>query len=69
MFSDDKVTEIFCMANDFCNFFDARMEKYSLPKTTKENYHRVGTPSKAEVMVIIIQFHSLGCGNECWERK
>ena len=60
MFSEDKVTEIFCMADDFCNFFDAKMKKYTLPKTTKRNYHRAGTLSKAEVMVIIILFHSSG---------
>ena len=69
MFSEDKVTEIFCMADDFCNFFDAKMEKYSLLKATKGNYHRDGTPSKAEVMVIFIQFHSLDYGNECWKSK
>ena len=28
MFTEDKVTEIFCMADDFCRFFDAMMEKY-----------------------------------------
>ena len=25
MFTEDKVTEIFCMADDFCKFFDAMM--------------------------------------------
>ena len=39
MFSEDKVTEIFCMADDFCKFFDAKMKKYTLPKTTKRAYH------------------------------
>ena len=58
MFSEDKVTEIFCMADDFCKFFDAKMKKYTLPKTTKRTYHRDGTLSKAEVMVIIIMFHN-----------
>jgi hypothetical protein len=58
MFSEDKVTEIFCMADDFCKFFDAKMKKYTLPKTTKRAYHREGTLSKAEVMVIIIMFHN-----------
>ena len=27
MITDDKVTELFCMADDFCKFFDAMMEK------------------------------------------
>ncbi len=26
MFTEDKVTEIFCMADDFCKFFDAMMK-------------------------------------------
>ncbi len=51
MFFEDKVTEIFCMADVFCNFFDAKIKKYTLPKTTKRNYHRDGTLSKEEVML------------------
>ena len=27
MFTEDKVTEIFCMADDFCKFFDAMMAR------------------------------------------
>ena len=56
MFTEDKVTEIFCMADDFCRFFDAMMEKYTLRVPNKRKYHRDGTLSKAEVMVIIILF-------------
>jgi len=26
MFTEDKITEIFCIADDFCNFFDAQMK-------------------------------------------
>lgn len=29
MFTEDNVTEIFCIADDFCKFFDAQMKKYS----------------------------------------
>jgi hypothetical protein len=43
MFSEDKVTEIFCMADDFCKFFDAKMKKYTLPKTSlKSNTQGTG---------------------------
>ena len=35
MFTEDKVTEIFCMADDFCQFFDAMMEKYTLKEAKK----------------------------------
>ena len=60
MFTEDKVTEIFCMADDFCRYFDAMMEKYTLRDPNKRKYHRDGTLSKAEVMVIIILFHNSG---------
>ena len=46
MFTEDKVTEIFCMADDFCRFFDAMMEKYTLKEAKKRKYHRDGTLSK-----------------------
>lgn len=35
MFTDDKVTEIFCMAADFCKFFDTMMAKYMLKPVNK----------------------------------
>ena len=30
MITEDKITEIFCMADDFCKFFDAMTAKYTL---------------------------------------
>ena len=60
MFTEDKVTVIFCMADDFCKFFDAMMKKYTIKEARKRNYHRDGTLSKAEVMVIMILFHNSG---------
>jgi hypothetical protein len=30
MISENKVTEIFCLADDFCKFFDATMAKYTI---------------------------------------
>ena len=47
----------------FANFFDAMMEKYTLKEAKKRKYHRDGTLSKAEVMVILILFH--GSGYRC----
>ena len=46
--------EMFCMADDFCKFFDAMTAKYTLKPTGKRNYHRNSTMSKAEVMLIMI---------------
>ena len=60
MITEDKATETFCMADDFCKFFDAMVAKYTLKPTGKRNYHRDPTMSKAEVMLIMIFFHDSG---------
>ena len=54
MITEDKVTEIFCVADDFCKFFDAMTAKYTLKPTGKRKYHRNSTMSKAEVMLVMI---------------
>lgn len=61
MFTDSKVTEIFCLADDFCKFFDSLLERYSLEASTvtlKRKYYRSPKMSKAEVMLILIMFHA-----------
>ena len=60
MITEDKVTEIFCIADDFCKFFDAMILKYTLKNSKKRKYNRAGTMSKAEIMLIIILFHDSG---------
>ena len=50
MFTENKVTEIFCIADDFCKFYDTMMAKYTVKAPNKRPYHRDGTLSKAEVM-------------------
>ena len=30
MFTEGKITEIFCIADDFCKFYDAMMAKYTV---------------------------------------
>ena len=60
MITEDKITELFCMADDFCRFFDAMMAKYTLRSAKKRRYHRDSTLCKAEVMLIMILFHDLG---------
>ncbi len=60
MITENKVTEIFCMADDFCKFFDAMTAKYTLKPAGKRKYHRSSTMSKAEVMLIMILFHDSG---------
>ena len=63
MFTESKVTEIFFMADEFCKVFNRMMAKYSIGDTTKlqkRKYHRASTMSDAEIMVIMILFHSSG---------
>lgn len=60
MFTDNKVTEIFFMADEFCKFFDTMTEKYTIRSSKKRKYHRESTMSKAEVMLVIILFHNSG---------
>ena len=60
MLTADKVTELFCMADDFCKFFDKMTEKYTLKSENKRPYHRDSTMSKAEIMLIMILFHDSG---------
>ena len=60
MITGSKVIELFCMADDFCKFFEAMMTKYTLKPTVKRMYHRVSTLSKAEIMFIMILFHDSG---------
>jgi len=61
MITEDKVTEIFCMADDFCKFFDAMTAKYTLKPTGKRRYHRDSMLSKTEVRLVMIPFHDSGC--------
>ena len=40
MFSEDKVTEIYCLADEFCKFFDAQQEKSMLKAPVDGKRHR-----------------------------
>ena len=59
--TENKVTEIFYMADDFCKFFDAMTAQYTLKPNGKRKYHQDSTMSKAEVMLIMILFHDYRC--------
>ncbi|MCM1078576.1 MAG: hypothetical protein NC344_03675 [Bacteroidales bacterium] len=39
MITEDKVTEIFCIADDFCKVFDAQMAKYTFTAENKRKFH------------------------------
>ena len=55
------VTEIFCMADDFCKFFDAMTAKYTLKPTGKRKHHRDSMMSNIEVMLVMNPFYDSGC--------
>ena len=57
MLSADKVSEIFCIADDFCQEFDREIEKLSLPLDGKKHRRRKGQMSDSEIMTILICFH------------
>ena len=41
MITEDKITEIYCMADDFCKVFDAQMKKiHDTGSQNKRKYHR-----------------------------
>ena len=53
-----KVTEIFCIADDFCKEFEVEMAKYSLassPDAPKRRRKRM--MSDSEIITILICFH------------
>ena len=63
MISRDKITEIFCMADDFCKLYDRFIKANGLaPKRdkSKRKYHRDSRMSSAEIITIMILFHLSG---------
>lgn len=63
MFTEDKITEIYCIADDFFKLFNDQMKKHTIPDGNippKRKYHRESTMSETEVMIIMILFHASG---------
>lgn len=60
MITEDKVTELFYIADDFCKFFDAMMARYKIKCSSRRHYHLDSMLSKSEVMLIMILFHDSG---------
>ena len=64
MLSDGKITEIFCMADDFCKFFNTVVKKHTLEVADgKRHRNKPNSMSDAEIITILIMFHS--CGHRC----
>ena len=60
MFPESKVTEIYCMADDFCKEFTFQQEKYMIKDKKTRHRNKLNRMSDAEIMVILILFHSGG---------
>ena len=60
MFSEAKVTEIYCMADDFFKEFAIQQETYMIKDTSHKHRNKPNRMSAAEIMVILILFHSGG---------
>ncbi len=46
MITEDKITEIFCMADDFCKLFDAMHLRHLFPNVV--SYNRIGINGKSQ---------------------
>ena len=63
MLTEDKITEIFFMADEFCKVFDEMLRRKGVVSHNpyrKRSYHRPGRMSHAEIITILIMFHC-GC--------
>ena len=55
MLSDNKVIEIFYMADDFCKFFNETVKKHSIDDK-KKHRNKPSRLSDAEMITILIMF-------------
>ncbi len=53
MFSEVKVTEIYCMANDFCKKFTLQQKKYMVEDKAYTPRNKPRRMNDAEIMVIL----------------
>ena len=60
MFSEFKVTEIYCMADDFCKEFTWQQGKYMVEDKMTRYRDNPNRLSDVEIMVIFILSHSSG---------
>jgi len=61
MLTEDKVIEIFVMADEFCKIFNTMLRRRGLDKPQngkKRDYHSNCRMSQAEIIIIMIMFHS-----------
>jgi hypothetical protein len=58
MLTRDKITEIFCIADDFCKEFDREVKKHQmLSNDDKKHRNRPHEMSDSEIMTVLLCFH------------
>ena len=58
MLTQDKVTAIFCITDEFCKKFAVEFQNHSkLPQADKASRNRSGQLSESEIMTILILYH------------
>ena len=54
----DKITEFFCIIDDFCKEYDKEISKMAIPEPDgRKHRKRKGAMSRSEIMAILICFH------------
>lgn len=74
MITKDKITEIFCILDEFSKNFDAEMQHHSLPTgSPKARRRRKASLSDSEIMTILLVFHfgtfALSFTQDCLEKS
>ena len=58
MLTSDKITEIYCIADDFCKEFAQEIKKLKkLPENGKKRRNRSCEMSDSEIMTVLLLFH------------
>ncbi len=59
MITESKITEIFCLADDFCKYFSTELKKHQI-SDGKVHRNKPERLSDAEIITILILFDSMG---------
>ncbi len=55
----DKITELFCLIDDFCQQFEPLLEQRMLDSSGKQRRNRTGSMSLSEMTTIVVLFHTM----------
>ena len=52
------IVEIYCIFDEFCNFFEPELKKHLVDSSGKRRRNRKSRVSDAEIMTMLILFHT-----------